>query len=161
MTNHSMPANGTTPPAIRVIGITSIVCGVADLLLTVLGRLGGPENGAYGPVLEQLGRIPIAVLLLAGGIGVLQSRPWSRFVYWLLPIYSMIVTLVLLPAVLRSLPAGGDIWDSLRPTSLYWPIVTALLYPAAFIVSNHFWNIERSRFMSAADRRAGGRQAPQ
>lgn len=161
MPNPSTPANANTPPLIQAIGIASIVCGVADPLLTVLGSFGGPDDSTYGPVLEHLGRIPIAILLLAGGIGVLHAKPWSRFVYWLLPIYSMIVTLVLMPAVVRSLPAGGDLWDSLRPTSLYWPIVTALLYPVAFIVSNYFWNIERSRLLSPADRPPEGRQTPQ
>lgn len=147
-----MAIDGNRPPAIQVIGIASVFYGISDPLLTVYAALGSLQDGPHRTLFEHLGRVPVVIMLLAGGLGVLRGRTWSRFVYWLLPIYSMIVTLVLMPAVFRSLPVGGDVWGALDATALYWPIVTAVLYPVAFIVSNYFWNLEQSNF----PRRAGG-----
>ena len=139
------------PPVIQMIGVASIFYGVADPLLVFFGGLVGLEIGSYGPAFAQFGRVPVVILLLAGGFGVLTDRTWSRFVYWLLPMYSMIVTLVLMPAVFRALPIGGDIWGSLEASALYWPIITATFYPVAFIVSSHFWNLEQSGFLPRPD----------
>ena len=87
--------------------------------------------------------------------GLLHDKSWSRFVYWVPPAYSMIVTLVLLPRLLRAVPRGGDFWAVLNATSLYWPIATGILYLFAFIVSDHFWKLDTQTPCSGHLRRRG------
>ncbi|MBI3374318.1 MAG: hypothetical protein HY017_21550 [Betaproteobacteria bacterium] len=136
-------------PAVRFIGVASIVYAASDALFAIVAL----ADGRFRPVLEQLGRAPMVILLLIGGFALLLDKPWSRFVYWILPAYSMIVTLVLLPRVLRAVPPGGDFGALLNATSLYWTIATALLYVTAFIVSNHFWRLEQSKLPPRAEAR--------
>ena len=139
-----MPTPYRKPFAIRFIGIASVFYVVLDVFPAIVNPLFALANGQYRPALEELGRVPMIILLLAGGLGLLHDKSWSRFVYWVLPAYSMIVTLVLLPRLLRAVPRGGDFWAVLNATSLYWPIATGILYLFAFIVSDHFWKLEHA-----------------
>ena len=135
------------PFAIRFIGIASVYV-VLDVFPAIVNPL--PSQTASTARLEELGRVPMIILLLACWAGLLHDKSWSRFVYWVLPAYSMIVTLVLLPRLLRAVPRGGDFWAVLNATSLYWPIATGILYLFAFIVSDHFWKLEHANALLRA-----------
>jgi hypothetical protein len=121
-----------------MVGVVSVLYGVSDALWAIEGLIIVVANSAYSAAFEVLGRAPIAIFLLAGGLGLLFDKPWSRFVYWVLPVYPMIVTLVLLPVFLGPVPSGGGLGIVVFAASLYWPIATVFLCVVAYLVSNHF-----------------------
>ena len=153
-----MPGPDNKSLAIRFISIASVVYGVADALPAIVFPLFALVGGNHRAALDELARAPMVILLLTGGIGLLRDKPWSRYLYWVLPAYSITVTLLLLPGMLRAVPRGGDFATLLTAIPLYWPIATALLYVFAFIVSDHFFKLEQSRLPPRPDPPPGWRR---